>query len=234
MPLLQHQINDTTPETAVEAEAQPQDLQEQSCEFVVCRKLHQQVILGFDFLTTHKAQIDMGSQTVSFYDDAVQIALHNDFRHPNINSVASCYSVTIKPQSQTIIHVKAKSTPHSDTMLLEPNPNFTKQKHLLCGKSVSHMVGPYALCVLYNSGNTMVHLKKGTVVGHITELDPHFKIEDIDSPSGQSPNEIPSVQVASKQNEKADSEYIHIAKSMGISLDEQTFHPIKNNIFIHS
>ncbi|VDI60399.1 Hypothetical predicted protein, partial [Mytilus galloprovincialis] len=147
--------------------------------FHIFETLHSKILLGLDFLVTHKVNLDFGKMTISvpnvtvkdsatlkgkenmvstvtvptFIDDNVQIAM-----------ATTVDLVEIQPQSEIIIPVHVGKFKHGTTVILEPKGNLSIEHQVAGGKTISTVLRGIASYRLMNPTNSTVYIPRRTKI----------------------------------------------------------------------
>ncbi|CAC5378615.1 unnamed protein product [Mytilus coruscus] len=147
--------------------------------FHIFETLHSKILLGLDFLITHKVNMDFGKMTISvpnvtgkdsatleekenmvstvtvptFIDDNVQIAM-----------ATTVDLVKVPAQSEIIIPVHVGKFKHGTTVILEPKGNLSIEHQIAGGKTISTVLRGIASYRLMNPTNSTVYIPRRTKI----------------------------------------------------------------------
>ena len=162
-------------------------------EFYVFECLFTPLILGADFLITHKAKIDFSAQSLVLCDGIAQVSLL--VPHPCFLVKAYC-ETTIPPKSQCMLPVKIPRLKSASTVLIEPTKQLVSN-HSLMGSKCVHNTSPGSVVkyLLIKPTNADVHLKKEAVKATASLIDSNdvTPLVSNDSDSHNSTAEVGSV-----------------------------------------
>ncbi|VDI32371.1 Hypothetical predicted protein [Mytilus galloprovincialis] len=157
--------------------------------FHIFETLHSKILLGLDFLVTHKVNLDFGKMTISvpnvtvkdsatlkgkenmvstvtvptFIDDNVQIAM-----------ATTVDLVEIQPQSEIIIPVHVGKFKHGTTVILEPKGNLSIEHQVAGGKTISTVLRGIASYRLMNPTNSTVYIPRRTKIAKAETIQSKF------------------------------------------------------------
>ncbi|CAC5380506.1 unnamed protein product [Mytilus coruscus] len=144
--------------------------------FHIFETLHSKILLGLDFLVTHKVNMDFGEMTISvptvgtnhsakkenmvstitvptFPDNNVQIAM-----------ATTVDLVKVPPQSEIIIPVHVGRFKHGTSVILEPTGNLSIEHQVAGGKTVYTVLRGMASYRLLNPTNSWIYIPRKTKV----------------------------------------------------------------------
>ena len=133
--------------------------------FHVLEHLTHNLILGINFLSHTKANIDMASRSVTFYDDLVGLSLTNT----NETLLRTVDAVLIPPKSEALIPVSVPPHFGRGLAIIEPTVNL-HTKHLALAKAIVCPKQNNTVCKLLNPTNASIFLRRRSTVAVINKL----------------------------------------------------------------
>jgi len=133
--------------------------------FYVLEHLSHNLIMGVDFLTRTKANIDMATGVITFYDDLVGL---NMTKGDEI-LLRTVNAVRIPPKSEALIPVSVPTFFKSKISLIEPAANL-HYKNLALAKAIVLPKNNTTVCKILNPTDTHIFLKRRTTVAVIEKL----------------------------------------------------------------
>ena len=187
--------------------------------FHVFNNLYTPVILGYDFLESHKAKIDIENKVLEIYDGMTAIAfLNKDY----LGLARTTSPVIIPPRAHCNFPVRVSKLKEGTVALLEPVSSLSSKKYLVGAKSLVTVNKGKASCMVMNPTKATVYLNSGCVIATATIIDENNvePFEDDDPIGDQLPDE--HVSNVNAENVCTDEEYIKIARELGVQLGNAT------------
>ena len=140
------------------------------CKFYVIDRIQHPVILGIDFLTAHKVDIDFGSKLVYIEDNLV----HTSLIQSNDGLARIVVPTEIPPNSQINVLVRVSRRKAGEQVLLEPSSTLNNRN--LAGARCMVKLHkpdktPRANMSIINPTENSVYLQADTVVATVHEAD---------------------------------------------------------------
>lgn len=137
-------------------------------DFLVAHNLRQDMLLGTDFLSKSNALIDYTNNTVTFYDNLVQV----NILETRANIVARLRSAcTLPPRSETFVPVVLSKKISGQNFFLEPLPIQEGQKFLVA-KILTNIKDGHTFCRILNTTNQPLRLNKLRTVAIVHKILP--------------------------------------------------------------
>jgi len=133
--------------------------------FHVLERLTHNLILGINFLSQTKANIDMATQTVTFYDDLVGLNITKS----NETLLRTIDAVLVPPTSEALVPVAVPSNFGPGLAIVEPAVNL-RTIHLALAKAVVLPQQDSTVCKLLNPTNSSIFLKRRSTIAVINKL----------------------------------------------------------------
>ena len=133
----------------------------------VLENLIHAVMLGMDILKELRANIDLSSNRISFYDNLVTLPITKS--HKSEVMLRSVKAVTLPPCSESLIPVQYQEPFMADTALIEPLPTLQKR----CVLAARVTVKPHnnrTFCRLLNPNNTPKRIRKNEVIAAMSPV----------------------------------------------------------------
>ncbi|MES9881967.1 MAG: reverse transcriptase domain-containing protein [Sedimenticola sp.] len=191
-------------------------------KFYVFKKLSQHVILGLDFLSSQGAKIDWGNGTLEIQQGMVTAPMYSSIPKSGLARIVN--RITIEPKQVVIAKVKVSGNVHAGLSIIEPIKTLPT-KHQLMGARCLGYVDKTETCVkLLNPTNVTILLKQNEPVARVEQLHTSDILGSVDNQDTASevckPVNLGTTGVEPQINTTtSDTEYINIAKSIGVSLD---------------
>ena len=134
--------------------------------FCVLPRLQFDVILGVQFLTQTKANIDMECQTLTFYNDLVKTGISNK----SDTVVRTTEAILIPPKSECVIPVMVPPHFGAGLAIIEPS-NKLHTLQLALAKSLVSPMNNRTVCKVMNPTGAARFLRKKTPLGVIRNLE---------------------------------------------------------------
>jgi len=121
-------------------------------EFLVVRRLSQNLILGIDFLKHTKAVINCSDKTISFYDDMVQVNILSHDR-----KIVACLDreYKLEPRTENVVQVYLSDSVPQQCIMMEPLIAREKQKYLIA-RALVEPRGKTSICRILNPTNQIL------------------------------------------------------------------------------
>ena len=152
-------------------------------DFLVVPAITEDLILGIDFLSHTKAEINCSDRTVTFFNDMVSVNILNG-RNTTVALITN--DCVLPPRSETVVEVTLSHPWIGDLALIEPLPPRFKQKY-----SVSRLISKPNLgktcCKILNPTNIPLKLHKNLAIAKIEEVQAEniFELEERKGISGE-------------------------------------------------
>ena len=181
--------------------------------FYVFSRLHEDLLLGIDFLTNNGAKIDLQSNTVRFKDSQKSVQLIQPIPHIGLAKLSA--DVIIPPLTEVVVPVIATKMKDCKGVLLQPSKKLSTKFGLGGAKCVVNIENGKTVYRLINPSEAMVTLKAKQIVATISEVDSE-SISEVGKDSVHvDPNNTEEVNQVCLDN----TNYVQIAKDLGIELD---------------
>ena len=181
-------------------------------KFWVFSDLAYSIILGIDFLTTHKGHVDLehGKLILKGLDE-----VHFIQSTKKEECVKLCEETKFPPRSESIVKVRTQRS-QTLTGLIEPSKTLN-QHHLLGAKCFVSVVNNETLCQVMNPTAEEIILPANQVMGFITEIDEYYPMfkDSQDVTLQEQVSHINQIDPNSAEGQ----ELIEIAKDLGINLE---------------
>ena len=182
--------------------------------FHVFEHLYMPVILGYDFLKSHKATIDTGNQVLTLVDGLVSICLVA--RPKDSTKLARANAcIVIPPRSHCNIPLRVSKLNEGKVMIVEPVTQLNSRLKLMGAKTLVTVHRGKVNYLLINPTNATAYIRAGYVVAHVSEVDVN-SIQQMDTPFE---SEIGHVYSADIDTENREKEYMERAKELEIDLE---------------
>ena len=144
-------------------------------DFHVLDELHQNLIIGMDFLKHFKAVIDMISQTLTLHINDQQVTTKL-CEPPSVSSLLRTYQNCMLPaQSETLVPVRVNkkiwNQPMS-CMLAEPTINLASKFSISAARCLIAVKEGKSVLRVINPTDASISLNKGTVIGKANTIMP--------------------------------------------------------------
>jgi len=194
--------------------------------FTILGTLHAKVILGIDFLRSHKVQTDFGKMTLTIPIKPNTKVTNGFSQNPHVGSVTipafpdpngsivlatPTKEVIVPPHSEMVFSVRVPGIPDNSTVLLEPVLSLGKNVTLSGSKSVCTVNNGVGLYMVLNPTALPVFLKPSTKVAK-AHLLTNATINSLDTSKSASVHNI-SADSSSSQHWK------DIVLDLGINLE---------------
>ena len=143
--------------------------------FHVLRGLNHNMILGVDFLSATKANIDMSNGVIVLCDDLVTLSL----ARPDDCVLRPIAEIDIPGQSEALIPVQLSRDLTAENAVIEPYP-FSR-KNFVVARSIVKSDGKLTMCKLLNPTKDVIHLNKGDTIAKISAIPSNFICEIAES-----------------------------------------------------
>jgi len=156
--------------------------------FHVLERLTHSLILGINFLSQTKANIDMATRTVTFYDDLVGLNITKS----NETLLRTIDAVLVPPRSEALVPVAVPSNFGLGLAIVEPAVNL-HTKHLALAKAIVLPKQDMTVCKLLNPTNSSIFLRRRSTIAVISKLsiDSIHVINNLDGSSLTETNKRP-------------------------------------------
>lgn len=187
--------------------------------FHILEDVHYPLILGEDFLRTHKAKIDFSEQVVTFHDELTVATLHVYSPKPrkDYNGVAKIQkAITVQPYTECNIPLAVSKVSNNSTVLLEP-VHFLNKYGIIGSRTLNQVQNHHVVYRIINPTHESITLKPQSVLAHVFTMqhEPIFSLDD--NESTQTPN-------ISLQNDDSTTDIqtsLQKAAELDINIDEQ-------------
>ncbi|VDI02278.1 Hypothetical predicted protein [Mytilus galloprovincialis] len=132
----------------------------------VIEGLQHSLIIGVDFMLSHKVKIDFDSQTLCFKDTEQEICTFK----ANTGLARSLLTVTIPPQHETNISIKISKRNSGDIVLLEPNDEI-QGLNLMSAKCLVKINKGKAVIRVLNPTKKSVTIHASKVLATVSDIE---------------------------------------------------------------
>ena len=185
-------------------------------------RLHNEAILGLDFLKENNAEISLTNNKLTIHKGVVEKQMLHSASISSEKCVAQAKvikEIQISPRSQQNIRVQLPRLKETRNILLEPTDNLVDRK-LMGAKCLVHVRNSRAIFRVLNPTNQPIVLQRNLVVANAYQLDKHAEVttmnasqSNMNESARQQINSIIPENISNRQNFKS------IAKDLGINLE---------------
>ena len=193
-------------------------------KFHVLERLHNEAILGLDFLKDNNAQINLAKNTLTIHKGVVEkemLPSTSIFSEKCVAQAKVMKEIRIGPRSQQNFRVKISKLKESKNILLEPTDNLVDRK-LMGAKCLVHVKKSKAIFRVLNPTNQTILLQRNLVIANAYRLDEQAEITKLNN-SHKDTNKSARHQVNSvnpiSTNNQHQQNFKSMAKDLGITLE---------------
>ena len=136
-------------------------------DFSVVQNLTQDLILGHDFLTTTKALINYSDNTITFFDNLIEVQGMD--RNRKIVALLN-RNFDLQPRTESLVDVRFSENLTGDCFLIEPLMMREKQKYLVA-RIIAKAQNGKSFCRILNPTNQVIHLKGNKPIAKIQPIN---------------------------------------------------------------
>src|SRR2546425_1719072 len=138
-------------------------------DFLVAKQLTHDLILGHDFLTETKALINYSDNSITFFENLVELKLFKKASEILVYSDGNC---SLPPRSETIVNVSLSQKLSGNNFLFEPVAMRENQK-FLTAKILATVKDGRSICRILNATNQTIPLARRTLLATAQIIDSH-------------------------------------------------------------
>ena len=193
-------------------------------KFHVLERLHNEAILGLDFLKDNNAQINLAKNTLTIHKGVVEKEMLQStsiFSEKCVAQAKVMKEIQISPRSQQNFRVKLSKLKESKNILLEPTDNLVDRK-LMGAKCLVHVKKSKAIFRVLNPTNQTILLQRNLVIANAYRLDEQAEITKLNNShketNKRARHQVNSVNPISTNNQHQQN-FKSMAKDLGITLE---------------